>query len=264
MLGRLIVNDVKRNLLSKSAIIAWLALVVLQWYPVYLEMRLTPNIVNDPLYYLVMFAGKNSALFYTIVAIPCAMSWPDDHNYGMSTYISTRASAKLYAFAKTLSAWLSYFLFCGTAVFFFVISVILWTHFTGEPVDRFFIHSGIDLHLTYYYIASKGVLLYAIARTIVLALLASMWSMLSFLVSVYYSNVFLTIAMPPIIVYFVINLMGKLSVPGYLSPIVVGQDFFHLGSIASTLLYTLAYCLIISGILAWFSYRKMVKEVTHA
>jgi hypothetical protein len=261
--GRLIGNEIKRNLFNFRSFFALIALLLIQWYPVYLEMSCS-ILENDHLYYLMVFTGMNYTLFYTVVAIPCAVAWPDDRNYGMTSYMVTRSSPKRYASAKTMGAWLSYFLFSVTAVLLFFASVILVTSVWGAPVEIPHIESGLDFTRTYYALASKSCFLYYVARAMSISLIASMWSMISFFFSVYFANVFLTIAVPPIIFYFFMNLLKELSAPFYLNPLVVSYNIFHLHSIAVTLLYTLMYSLVISGVLGWFSYRKMLKEVLHA
>jgi len=260
----LIGNEIKRNLFNVRSLFALMALLLIQWHPVFMEMRLSPMIVNDPFYYIYLFAGNNYALFFTAAAIPCAVSWPDDRNYGMTSYMATRCSPKQYARAKTVGAWASYFLFSFAVVLLLMLSVILVTGIWGVPSERPYIECGYDLTRTYYAIASKSYFLYYVTRATTIALIAGMWSMISFLVSVCFANVFLTIAVPPIVVYFMINLMRELSAPLYLNPIVVAYNNFHLYSVAVRLLYTLFYALVISGILGWLSCRKMVKEVLHA
>ena len=178
-----------------------------------MEMRLSPMIVNDPFYYIYLFAGNNYALFFTAAAIPCAVSWPDDRNYGMTSYMATRCSPKQYARAKTVGAWASYFLFSFAVVLLLMLCVILVTGIWGVPSERPYIECVYDLTRTYYAIASKSYFLYYVTRATTIALIAGMWSMISFLVSVCFANVFLTIAVPPIVVYFMINLMRELSAP---------------------------------------------------
>lgn len=229
----------------------------------YIEIANPGVMSRSIIHYFYHYSENMSMLHMVICAILIATLFPDDWNYGISKYAAVRSSKHQYALSKVTSAWFSCFVFK-------FLSISLFTLIFYLIAQRFGVEPEYDV-IMYLYAESgsigslieKSVLLYFGLRMLLNALSVSFWAMLAFYVSVLNANIFLTVATPLLAYELIIELERAFGVGVNFGLARVGANGFRYGGTTQSVLFSIAYFLILTLVLLVLSYHYILRRFNH-